>query len=92
MTNESSIFKNLTRDVRSVGGESFHADKLHTGFPDKLILLPGRVTLFAELKTPIGDMRPGQPYWQKRLADLGFPTGVFRDYELLLEWVKEHKA
>ena len=41
--NEASIFKNLTRDVRSIGGESFHADKLHTGFPDKLILLPGGV-------------------------------------------------
>ena len=90
--NESSIFKNLTRDVRSIGGESFHADKLHTGFPDKIILLPGGVALFAELKTPTGTMRPGQLYWIDRLNKLGFAADVFRDYKSLIEWVKERKA
>lgn len=43
------------------------------GVPDRIILLPGGVVIFAELKRPVGG-RPGalQQIWLRSLTRLGF--------------------
>lgn len=47
------------------------------GVPDRIIILPGGLVMFAELKRPKGGrVDPLQKWWQKRLMDLGF-TSVF---------------
>ena len=85
---EASIFRRLNGYVKDQGGEIFHTDILHPGFPDKTILLPGGITVFAELKRPKGEIRPGQPYWRKRLQGMGFKADIFYDYQTLIEWIE----
>lgn len=42
------------------------------GIPDRLIVLPGPVVAFVELKRPKGGrIAPLQHWWAKRLTDLG---------------------
>lgn len=51
------------------------------GLPDYMVLLPGAVIFFVELKAPLKDLRPNQAAWLKRLRDLGFLAGRARSME-----------
>lgn len=43
------------------------------GVPDRMILLPGGIVIFVELKRPKGGQRsPMQIWWSRKLRDLGF--------------------
>ena len=43
------------------------------GVPDRLILLPGGILMFVELKRPkCGKVSPLQRWWQRKLSHLGF--------------------
>ena len=46
----------------------------HTGVPDRMILFPGGVIAFVELKRPGTKVKAGglQEWWQEKLAGLGF--------------------
>lgn len=46
----------------------------HTGVPDRMILFPGGVIAFVELKRPGAKVKTGglQEWWRKKLAGLGF--------------------
>ena len=46
----------------------------HTGVPDRMILFPGGVIAFAELKRPGAKVKAGglQEWWREKLAGLGF--------------------
>lgn len=46
----------------------------HTGVPDRMILFPGGVIAFVELKRPGAKVKAGglQEWWQEKLAGLGF--------------------
>lgn len=43
-----------------------------TGVPDRIILMPGGLVLFVELKAPGKKERPRQEYVQKQFRNLGF--------------------
>lgn len=43
-----------------------------TGVPDRIILMPGGLVLFVELKAPGKKERPRQEYVQKQFRKLGF--------------------
>lgn len=47
----------------------------HTGVPDRMILFPGGVIAFVELKRPGAKVKAGglQEWWREKLAGLGFP-------------------
>ncbi len=47
----------------------------HTGVPDRIILFPGGVIAFVELKRPGAKVKAGglQEWWREKLAGLGFP-------------------
>jgi hypothetical protein len=50
-----------------------------TGWPDRMVLLPGGRILWVELKRPKGGkFEPLQPYWLKKLRGLGFGAHVCR--------------
>lgn len=46
----------------------------HTGVPDRMILFPGGVIAFVELKRPGAKVKAGglQEWWREKLAGLGF--------------------
>lgn len=68
---ESKIERTLRDAVRAAGGECIKINSPGSaGFPDRMILLNGRV-LFAELKRPGKGLDALQVYWQSRLRGLG---------------------
>ena len=66
--------------VSDHGGWCIKAERLKTGFPDRLILGPGRVVAFVETKAPEGRLSPAQRYIHGILARLGWPVSVPRSY------------
>jgi hypothetical protein len=51
-----------------------------SGVPDRIVLLPGGVVMFAETKRPKGGkLEPLQRWWQKQLQGLGFWSVVVWD-------------
>lgn len=70
---ERDIERRLREGVKGMGGLCL---KLvcpgFTGVPDRLILLPGGVVAFAELKRPGQVERQRQAFVQHRLRKLGF--------------------
>ena len=72
---EKEIERHLCDGVRGMGGLCL---KLvcpgFTGVPDRLILMPGGVIAFAELKAPGKVERQRQLFVQNRLRKMGFPV------------------
>lgn len=79
---EKDIEKKLIKAVKSMGGI---APKLVSpgfdGMPDRLVLLPGGIIAFAELKAPGKKPRPLQLARHRLLRELGFPVYVIDDPE-----------
>lgn len=46
------------------------------GVPDRIVLLPGGIIKFVELKRPGEKPRPLQKYWHGKLKKLGFTVEV----------------
>lgn len=65
-----------------------------TGFPDRILLLPGAWIVFIEFKAPKKGLRPRQAYWRRILEGLGFRYAVVRTVEqfewLLTQWKESH--
>jgi len=73
MVREIRIETYLFNEVKAAGGQCV---KLHpmgvVGIPDRLVLLPGGVVVFCEVKKPKGGVVSRmQQIWEQRLADLG---------------------
>lgn len=73
MVREIRIETYLFEQVKAAGG---YCIKLHpfgvVGIPDRLVLLPGGVVVFCEVKKPKGGVVSRmQKVWAGRLADLG---------------------
>ena len=73
MVREVRIETYLFEQVKAAGG---YCIKLHpmgvVGIPDRLVLLPGGVVVFCEVKKPKGGVVSRmQKVWEKRLVDLG---------------------
>ena len=75
---EHDIEEYLFKEVRKRAGICIKLPAgISEGLPDRLVLLPGGVAMFVELKRPKGGkVAPLQRYWQGRLTDLGF-TATF---------------
>ena len=73
---ESEIEKYLVGQVRGMGGLALKfVSPGHSGVPDRIIILPGGVVGFLELKTPGEHPRKEQLLWIERLRDKGCPAG-----------------
>ena len=79
---EKVLEKYLVSEVKSVGGWAVKLlSGLVTGLPDRLILLPGGVVAFVEVKTTGKKATPRQLIVHKKLMQLGFRVEVLDSKE-----------
>lgn len=81
-TKEKHLEKRCQSAVREAGG--FFIKLLpfvEVGLPDRLLLLPGGVVWFVELKSATGRLGPKQAFWQRRLRKLGMNYLCTSDFD-----------
>lgn len=87
--NEKLIEKKLREAVRRMGGKAIKfSSPYETGYPDRLILLPGGRTFWAELKTTGKKPTEKQLLRQRELRDLGFISEVIDSEETLKNFLR----
>jgi hypothetical protein len=85
MTNkplEKSIENILRQAVEDEGGLCLKwVCPGHKGVPDRMLLFPGGIIAFVELKRPGAKVKAGglQNWWRQRLAEFGFPCHEVND-------------
>ena len=83
---ETEIEKKLVRKVKAKGGIApKFVSPGYAGMPDRLVLLPGGVFAFAELKAPGMKPRPLQVSRHRMLRSLGFKVYVIDGTEQIEE-------
>lgn len=81
MTLEASIERDLKNAVEGAGGLYLKLNPQGcVGVPDRLVLLPGGIVRFVELKRPKGGRIAAlQHWWRERLVQLGLRHDFVRD-------------
>jgi len=91
LDSEKLIEKTLNDEVKKLGGWSLKLPCVYVaGLPDRLVLLPGGVVFFAELKSTGKTASPVQKLIHKRLRLLGFDVYVIDTLELLYETLNKY--
>jgi len=81
---EKVIEKRLNTEVKSLGGWSLKLlCQFVTGLPDRLVLLPGGVIFFAEIKSTGKKPTAAQRLVHERIRRLGFTVYVIDSLEQL---------
>ena len=76
-TSEKTLEVYIVRRVRSMGGRCLkYSNPGEAGYPDRLILLPGGMTAFAEIKSKGKRPTALQDFRHEELRRLGFPVYV----------------
>lgn len=58
---EKQIEQKLRADVKAMGGRAYKfVSPGNTGVPDRIVIMPGRIPIFVELKTDTGRLSPIQ--------------------------------
>lgn len=82
--NEKLIEKKLREAIRKIGGKALKfSSPYETGYPDRLILMPGGKTYWVELKTTGKKPTEKQLLKQNELRSLGFVSEVIDSIETL---------
>ena len=79
---EKSIENVLRKAVEDEGGVCLKwTCPGHRGVPDRMILFPGGIIAFVELKRPGAKVKAGglQEWWRQRLVEFGFPCYEISD-------------
>jgi hypothetical protein len=73
-TKERQVENHLKKVVEASGGIAIKLSPIgYVGIPDRLVLLPGGVLIFVEVKRPKGGVvAPLQVWWANKLKKLGF--------------------
>jgi hypothetical protein len=88
--NEKLIERKLKAAIKKLGGKALKFySPFETGWPDRLILLPGGKVRWVELKTTGKDLSPRQKIVRKELQALGFPVRKIDDQNSLNEFLNE---
>jgi Holliday junction resolvase len=84
---EKSIEASFVRKIKARGWLSIKLDasRLTNGWPDRLVLLPGGVHVFIELKTPKGKVTPLQAHKHQQLREFGHTVFVSRSADEAIE-------
>lgn len=70
---ENVIEKALVKAVKQRGGMAIKFTSVNfAGVPDRIVLLPGGVIIFIELKAPGKKLRPLQEKRRRQISSLGF--------------------
>ena len=87
---EREIEKKLADGVRKLGGRAYKfVSPGNDGVLDRIVVLPGRVTKFIELKTETGRLSSLQNVQIKRLKDLGQDVRVLYGLEDVKRFLEE---
>lgn len=86
---EATIERRLTQAVRKAGGIAYKfVSPGHSGVPDRLILLPGRV-IFVELKTETGKLSKLQIATQALMRKMGVDVRTLYGADQVDRFVEE---
>ena len=80
---EASVEEKFVDVIRDAGGRCIKMvpDNIK-GFPDRMVILPGKPVMFVELKRPKGGrFHPLQLFWQEELRRLGVTVCTIKDFE-----------
>ena len=82
--NEKLIEKKLREEVKKMGGIAlkFYSE-FNTGYPDRIVLMPGGRIYFVELKSTGKKMSPIQKVMADKLKSLGFGVFLIDDENIL---------
>lgn len=87
---EREIEKKLVDGVRKLGGRAYKfVSPGNDGVPDRIVVLPGRVPEFIELKTETGRLSSLQNVQIKKLKDLGQDVRVLYGLEDVKRFLEE---
>jgi hypothetical protein len=87
---EAPVEDHLRDTVKAVGGIAIKLNPLgYVGIPDRLVIGPGRLLAFIELKRPRGGrLSKKQARWHDRLREWGFEVETLNTKEAINEWIK----
>lgn len=86
---ELPVERYLTKVVEAAGGRAIKLwPQFQVGLPDRLVLLPGGLVWFVELKAPdVDSLRPMQRVWRRALLRMGMNYAVLNTREKIDSWV-----
>jgi hypothetical protein len=85
---ERDIERRLKTLVQLAGGVAFKLDsRAHKGAPDRVVQLPGKPTVFVELKTDTGRLSPLQQVELERIMAAGGRTRVLYGMKAVEEFI-----
>jgi hypothetical protein len=88
--NEKLLERKLVDGVKKKKGLAIKFQSFYEiNFPDRLILMPGGLTRWAELKTTGKKLTPGQQIRKEQLEKLGFRVDVIDDQVTLKKFLDE---
>ena len=87
---ESAIEARLVREVRKRGGLCYKfTSPGNPGVPDRIVLLPGGVTVYVELKTEIGRLAKVQKWQRGELEKRGADVRVLYGMDAVKAFLRE---
>jgi len=85
---ERDIEAYLRARVKALGGIAYKfVSPGHAGVADRIVLLPGGVVWFIEVKAPNGRMSPLQVLFARRMAELGMQYRTIWSKEDVDKWL-----
>ena len=88
---ESTIEKHLVTKVKAMGGMAYKfTSPAHRGVADRVVVLPGGVVWFVELKAPGGRLSELQKIFQSDMARMNQKYACLWSKEHVDEWLKEN--
>lgn len=92
MASEKLLERKLREAVARLGGKALKfSSPYETGYPDRLVLMPGGKAFWAELKTAGRKPTPKQMVRQMELRRLGFLSEIIDNEETLNNFLKRIK-
>ena len=90
---ESDIERYLVRRTIEHGGKAYKwVSPGHVGVADRIVLLPGGVVWFVELKTAKGRLSPWQKLFAADMARMGMQYIVIRSKEEVDKWMLNRQS
>ena len=87
---ESRIERALVRGIKRAGGWAIKlVSPGNAGVPDRLVLLPGGLVIFVELKQDTGRLSPLQKEMHTRLRELGMQVRTLYGMDQVHQFVEE---
>ena len=88
---ERDIERYLVRRTIEHGGKAYKwVSPGHVGVADRIVLLPGGVVWFVELKTATGRLSPWQKVFAADMRRMGMNYIVIRSKEEVDQWFLDH--